>query len=247
MNEHGGLSRLNLVLLIVLVSLAAFNWRLESNSTERGLEFVPEMVRSIAAESFSANPVLSHGMTLQQPPDGTIARGLPPLRFVPTLEDALRAGADLQNSFSAEDSSALERGQAIFSRYCALCHGHAGLGDGTVAQRGFPTPPSLLGPNARAMLDGQMFHIITVGQGNMPGHAAQLDRADRWKAVLWIRELQSKTAVAPSAPEEITSPTTSSPTVALGEDVSTNSSSGELPGNQGQTLPQDLGANGVAP
>lgn len=192
MNERGGLSRLNLVLLLVLALLAVLNWQLGRSGNQRGLDFMPEMVRSLAAESFSANPVLAQGMTLQQPPEGTIPRGLLPLHLVPTPEDALRAGVELQNPFSADDAPSVSRGQVIYSRYCALCHGQTGQGDGTVAQRGFPAPPSLLAPNARGLLDGQIFHIITVGQGNMPAYAAQLDREDRWKAVLHVRELQNK-------------------------------------------------------
>jgi len=54
------------------------------------------------------------------------------------------------------------------------------------------------------MRDGQLFHILTFGQGNMPAHAAQLSREDRWKAVVHIRTLQSKAPAetAPSAGAE---------------------------------------------
>jgi mono/diheme cytochrome c family protein len=39
------------------------------------------------------------------------------------------------------------------------------------------------------MKDGQLFHIITFGQGNMPSYAAQVDRDDRWKVVRFVRGL----------------------------------------------------------
>jgi mono/diheme cytochrome c family protein len=80
----------------------------------------------------------------------------------------------------------------VYTIYCRVCHGPAGEGDGTVAQRGFPTPPSLLAANARNYADGRIFHIVSFGQGNMPGYAAQIEPADRWKATLWVRRLQEE-------------------------------------------------------
>ncbi len=102
----------------------------------------------------------------------------------------------MKNPFAA-DGTALARGAAVFANYCALCHGGTGLGDGPVTKSGFPAPPSLLGDSARRMPDGRIFHIITFGQGNMPGHAAQIPREDRWKAALHVRELQKAAAKAP--------------------------------------------------
>jgi mono/diheme cytochrome c family protein len=40
------------------------------------------------------------------------------------------------------------------------------------------------------MKDGQLFHILSYGQGSMPSMAAQLSRADRWDAVNYVRSLQ---------------------------------------------------------
>jgi mono/diheme cytochrome c family protein len=39
--------------------------------------------------------------------------------------------------------------------------------------------------------DGQMFHILTYGQNNMPSYAAQIDRQDRWKVIAYVRTLQA--------------------------------------------------------
>lgn len=198
LKKHG----LNVSLLVVLALLTALNWGLGRDTSERGIEFVPEMVHAVSAEAYSASPVLAGGMTLQQPPEGTIPRGWPPLRLAATPEDALRAGVELENPFALDDPQALARGQVVFSRYCAVCHGPAGQGDGPVAQRGFPTPPPLPAPHARDMRDGQIFHIITFGQVNMPGYAAQLDREDRWRAVLRVREIQSEAPLIDDLPAE---------------------------------------------
>jgi mono/diheme cytochrome c family protein len=40
------------------------------------------------------------------------------------------------------------------------------------------------------MKDGQMFHVLTYGQGNMPSFSAQLSQTDRWSVILYVRALQ---------------------------------------------------------
>ena len=37
-----------------------------------------------------------------------------------------------------------------------------------------------------------MFHVLSYGQGNMAPYASQVDRDDRWKAILHVRALQEK-------------------------------------------------------
>ena len=53
-------------------------------------------------------------------------------------------------------------------------------------------PPALFAQGAIDMSDGQMFRIITAGQGNMAPHATQVARADRWRVIRFVRSLQPK-------------------------------------------------------
>jgi mono/diheme cytochrome c family protein len=197
-------ARLNLVLLVAVIGVLALNWILEFDRTERNFLILPGMVIPVAYESFSANPTLPGGLTEQPPPPGTIPWGGWPLHYEPTAEDAERAGRELENPFGTADVSAVERGRAVYEVYCQLCHGVTGSGDGTVAQRGFPTPASLLAANARNLPDGRIFHIVTYGQGNMPGHASQIEPEDRWRAALWVRQLQAD--AGPLPPTELDTP-----------------------------------------
>ena len=148
------------------------------------------MVRSVAAKSFSPNAVFADGKTLQKPAPGTIPRGLLPLHYQATPEDARRAGEELANPFSSSDENALKQGATVYANFCVACHGLTRAGDGPVARRGYPPPPAAPPP----IKDGEMFHIVTYGRGNMPSHAAQLSREDRWKVTLFIRSLQQKAA-----------------------------------------------------
>lgn len=161
-------------------------------------ELFPDMAHSARADAFAASEVLPDGATLQPPPPGTVPRGLPPLHLVRSPEDAVRTGEQLVSPL--EPAGATERGGAVFATFCQPCHGAGGRGDGPVAQRGYPPPPSLLAEHARSLPAGQLFHIVTVGQGNMPGHAAQIAREDRWKVASYIRWLQSQSPSPDAAP-----------------------------------------------
>lgn len=183
---------LNTLLFLTLVGLLSLNWLLTVNPSKRNVEVLANMAHSPRYSSFSTNANFADGETLRQPVPGTVIRGMPPLHYAATPADAQRAGLELVNPMSARQPSALARGAAVFATYCEICHGPAGKGDGTVAQRGYPAPPSLLAPKALALPDGQIFHIITFGQANMPSYASQIDREDRWKVVLYVRTLQGR-------------------------------------------------------
>ena len=183
--------KLNLFLLTVLVASLAANFGISDNPARRNFEVMPEMVRSIAYKSFTANPNFGDGKTLQTPPEGTIARGVKPLHYAATPDDAVRAGREL--TAPSKSPAGLERGARVYQNYCLPCHGGAGKGDGLVAMRGFPPPPSFLAEHAIHLADGQMFHIVTYGQKNMPSYAAQVSAEDRWHVIAYVRSLQGGT------------------------------------------------------
>jgi len=183
----------NSALLLLFIGVVLLNLGLRPDPVTPNVEFLPEMVRTARYNAYSAHPDLANGSTLQPPVPGTIARGQMPLRFVATPEDALRAGLELENPMPANQQT-IERGEFVYRNFCQTCHGSGGSGNGPVAMRGFPAPPSLLAERALRMKDGQMFHIVTFGQGNMASYASQLSREDRWNVVAFIRQLQKQGA-----------------------------------------------------
>ena len=181
---------LNIFLFCLLLCLFAMNWTIRSNPQQRNLEFFAEMVHSIAYESQSGNPHFTNGKNLLLPVPGTISRGTMPLHYAATDEDAIRAGDKLKSPFAPDDPIALGRGEFIFRNFCTHCHGVSGSGDGPVPKRGFPPPASFLAQNIMELKDGAMFHSLTYGKGNMPSHASQISRDDRWCVINYIRKLQ---------------------------------------------------------
>lgn len=98
----------------------------------------------------------------------------------------------------------LKRGQERFNIYCAPCHSPAGDGDGLIARRGFPHPPSYHIDRLRQADDRHFYDVITHGYGIMYPYADRVEPPDRWAIVAYIRALQlSQHAQAEKLPADL--------------------------------------------
>lgn len=88
------------------------------------------------------------------------------------------------------DKTLLERGRERFNVFCAPCHSRAGDGDGMVARRGFPRPPSYHIARLREAPDSHFYAVISEGYGAMYPYADRITPDDRWAIVAYIRALQ---------------------------------------------------------
>jgi mono/diheme cytochrome c family protein len=96
----------------------------------------------------------------------------------------------------------LRRGRERFNIYCAPCHDRAGNGQGLVVRRGYRAPPSFHSDRLRQAPPGHFFDVMTHGFGAMPDYGEQVDPADRWAIVAYIRALQlSQRAQLADVPE----------------------------------------------
>ena len=181
---------LNWLVLAALGATALSGCRVEREPNYEWLPWLNYMFFSSAAETNTANTIFKNKLTNQVPPAGTIPRGFTPLHF--TADDAGRtaAGEQLVNPFKADDET-LKRGKVVFQTFCVPCHGTAGAGDGPVSKRGMPGfPIGAPDNNAAKWPDGYLFHIVSYGRGVMPSYATQIKQEDRWKAILYLRQLQ---------------------------------------------------------
>ena len=91
-----------------------------------------------------------------------------------------------------------ERGQEVYARDCAACHGAKALGDGPAAAvLGVPAPA--LAGRAPVAEEAAQVRLILEGRGAMPGFSAVFDEADARKVLVWLRALDPKTGVDPDA------------------------------------------------
>jgi mono/diheme cytochrome c family protein len=166
-------------------------------------KFIPLRPSTFFADGRSARPLV----------DGTVARG--------QLNDDAAFytgkgpdGKPLDTFPFPVTKEIVERGQERFNIYCAPCHDRLGTGDGMIVRRGFRRPPSYHIDRLRGVPNGYLYDVIAKGFGAMPDYAAQIEPADRWAIVAYVRALQlsqhaTVNDVPPQALEQLTDPAAS--------------------------------------
>ncbi len=88
----------------------------------------------------------------------------------------------------------LARGDTLYQIFCTVCHGAAGLGNGTVGMR--MGAPSIVTDRARGFSDGYLYSYIKYGGLTiMPAYGDKIFRPeDRWAVVNYVRFLQRQGA-----------------------------------------------------
>lgn len=158
-----------------------------------GWDYFPDMFYSNAYETFSTNPNFKDGMTMRVPVPGTIPRGFKPFNYTIDAESRIKAGKELINPFLSSSEDIL-KGKKVFTTFCIGCHGISGKGEGFLYTSGlYPIKPrSLTSDNAIKLLDGEIYHSVTLGFGSMGAHGSQISQDERWKMILYIRQLQKE-------------------------------------------------------
>ncbi|HEU0299366.1 MAG TPA: cytochrome c [Longimicrobium sp.] len=125
----------------------------------------------------------------------------------------------------------LARGRLQYERNCAVCHGAAGDGAGTVidAQNKFPFAPALNAAATAGRSDGYLYAVIDVGRNFMPPYGNRITHLDRWAVVHYVRQLQGTAATQgpPPAAAPAGAPVDSAPA----------STPATVPGTPGGTAP----------
>jgi len=131
------------------------------------------------------NDLFDNGLGMQEPVQGSVARGFIPYPFKDKPEEA---GKLLVNPL-IPDKDNLEVGKNKYNIYCSPCHGYLAEGDSRLNDQ-FPNPPSLHSEKVRTWSDGRLYHVIVEGQNVMPSYSYQLSRQERWAVVNYLRVLQ---------------------------------------------------------
>jgi mono/diheme cytochrome c family protein len=155
-----------------------------------GWDYFPDMFYSEAYETYTPNANFEDGKTMREPVEGTIPRGFEPFLYTIDEADRIRAGEEMENPYS-HNKKAVERGQEVYTAFCANCHGEKGDGQGYLYTSGryLVVPRSLVGETARNLKDGEIYHSITLGYGSMGPHSVQVRPDDRWKVISYIRKV----------------------------------------------------------
>jgi mono/diheme cytochrome c family protein len=149
----------------------------------------PNMDDQPKVEAQTASDFFYDGAAMRQPVPGTVAIG--ELRE----DEGFFTGKGADGAFVATspltgDEAAVERGSQRYEIYCQPCHDARGDGQGILFQRGNVPTASLHQDKILNYPDGQIFDVITNGQGLMAGYRWPIPPRDRWAIVAYVRALQ---------------------------------------------------------
>lgn len=104
--------------------------------------------------------------------------------------------AEIWSAFSnpvPADEQSLARGEELFNRSCAVCHGANGIGAEANIASAWPVLPAynLAMDPVQGYADSYIYAMIRVGRGLMPSYGHQISHFDRWNIVNYVRQLQS--------------------------------------------------------
>jgi mono/diheme cytochrome c family protein len=139
----------------------------------------------------TASDFFFDGASMRPPVPGTVA--------IDGLKDdaAFFTGKQADGQFVASspvpvNDTVVERGRQRYGIYCQPCHDARGDGKGILFQRGKVPTASFHQEKILKYPDGQIFDIMTNGQGLMPAYRWPIPPADRWAIIAYVRELQRK-------------------------------------------------------
>lgn len=156
---------------------------------DKGREYFPDMAHSLAFETYTDNEVFEHNSSALQPVEGTIPREMIPYPYPNTFEGRELAGVNLQNPLKLS-AEILQQGQKQYEIFCINCHGTNGDGNGNLytSKKYIVQPKSLITEQWKELPGGEMYHVITIGQGVMGAHGSQINPENRWKIVHYIQQ-----------------------------------------------------------
>ena len=137
----------------------------------------------------AASPFFADGRAARPTPLYTVARD--EFNDGDPLHTGASAGGDFLDTIPLPVNAALlQRGRERFDIYCSPCHGRLGAGDGMVERRGFRAPADLNSDRIRQAPPGYIFQVIRNGYGAMGDYRGQVNAADSWAIVSYIRALE---------------------------------------------------------
>lgn len=172
-----------LILAVIGILLSGCNM----DKSRPNVELIQDMMIQAPVKPQEADETFDDGLGSRTPPEHTVPVGFKPYKFAKDLEGARKNPNPLSRDMSSET---LLVGQKYYETQCALCHGSKLAGDGPVAAKMPLKPPALNTDKIRSWTDGQIYHVITVGQGVMGPYASHIPQEYRWQVVNYIRFLQ---------------------------------------------------------
>ncbi len=149
----------------------------------------PDMKKQDKYKAQMESPFFADGRASRRPVEGTISQES--YRADLTYSTGVTAdGKYVAKNPEPLTKETLERGQVKFNTYCSPCHDRTGSGRGVVPAKAVWVPGNLHDDRIVGFVDGELYHVISMGRRTMPGYRFQISEKDRWAIVAYVRALQ---------------------------------------------------------
>lgn len=206
--------------ILILTGLVAVSSAIIScgggKGNDPGEAYMPDMYYSRAYEALGYNNspddhnLKSRGVYFTGTPvAGTVARG-DAYSFPLAAGDSgyAQAASFRRTDTTAMTAAQMKEAERLYLVNCGICHGAQLDGNGPLWKGGdgpYPAAPrNLKDDYSKALSDGQMFHAITYGKGQMGAYASQVSPEQRWWLISYIRSKQGGAKPAAAAAADTT-------------------------------------------
>ena len=168
-----------------------------------GYTYMPDMAYSRAFESYGYNNVGDYERLREKgvnytglPVPGTMARGDESPYPYPGNDSGYALSVNFKSPYAATTLTKAQRTEAerLYLIHCGICHGAQLDGNGPLWKGGdgpYPAAPrNLVDDYSKKLADGQMYHVIMYGKGQMGSYSSQVHPEQRWWIIKYIREKQ---------------------------------------------------------
>lgn len=172
--------------LVMLVLLASCQ-----DKDYRNYQYMPDMYEEVSYETYGNYDVFPNGMEAMEPAEGSVSRGWMPYGYEDSTEGYEAAKASLKNPVPYTEDN-LNEGKALYTIYCAICHGDKGDGKGTLAKREKILGVPAYNDQGRAITGGSVYHVTYYGLNTMGSYASQTTEKELWLINHYVLDLKDE-------------------------------------------------------
>ena len=174
--------------LLFILALGAVSCQ---DNSRPNYQYMPNMYEEVSYEPYGSYDIFADGQEALLPAEGSIPRGWMPYDYENTPEGYEAAKANLENPLPYTEEN-VAKGKALYTIYCAVCHGDQGDGKGILAQRekflGIPSYDDV----GRAITEGSIYHVQYYGRNAMGSYASQTSIEERWLITHYVLDLKAQ-------------------------------------------------------
>lgn len=181
--------------IVLMIATVAFLSSCQNNKSPN-YQYMPNMYQEVSYEAYGNYEVFPNGMEAMVPAEGSVSRGWMPYEYEDSGEGYEAAKTNLKNPVPFTEDNVNE-GKALYTTYCAVCHGDEGNGKGILAQREKILGIPAYNDKGRAITEGSVYHVTYYGLNNMGSYATQTTEKELWQINHYVMILKDKLNGAP--------------------------------------------------